>query len=279
MEVRPGLFIHIAAEPMANDGVVVTFEDVSEKRQTAAQIAFMARHDVLANLPNRRLFQEHLETAVAQLDDGRQFAVLFLDLDHFKEVNDTLGHPVGDELLQLVAGRPRRCVRDRDVIARLGGDEFAIVMDGAAEDQVAATTLGTRLVQSIGAPYELLGRDIVSHQHRHRAVWTGAAEYRTVETGRCRTVSGEGGAGTVAFFDPSMNEHLNARRGLEADLRIAVQRGEFEVQHQPLYSLRHDRVTVFEALVRWNSLTRGDVLPEVFIALAEQTGLIIPTGE
>ena len=229
MEVRPGLFIHIAAEPMANDGVVVTFEDVSEKRQTAARIAFMARHDALANLPNRRLFQEHLETAVAQLDDGRQFAVLFLDLDHFKEVNDTLGHPVGDELLQLVAGRPRRCVRDRDVIARLGGDEFAIVMDCAAEDQVAATTLGTRLVQSIGAPYELLGR--------------------------------------------------NARRGLEADLRIAVQRGEFEVQHQPLYSLRHDRVTLFEALVRWNSLTRGDVLPEVFIALAEQTGLIIPTGE
>jgi diguanylate cyclase (GGDEF)-like protein len=280
MEMRADLFLHIATEPMANGGVVITFDDVSEKHQTAAQIAFMARHDALTNLPNRRLFQEHLEAAVDQLAEGRQFAVLFLDLDHFKEVNDTLGHPVGDELLRLVAGRLRRCVRDRDVIARLGGDEFAIVMDGAAEGQAAAMALGSRLVQSIAAPYELLGRDIVIGTSIGIALSEpGLPSIELLKRADVALYRAKEERGTVAFFDPSMNEHLNARRGLEADLRSAVQRGEFEVHYQPLYSLRHDRVTAFEALVRWNSPTRGHILPDVFIALAEQTGLIVPIGE
>ena len=139
MSLRPGLFVRIASEPMADGGAVVTFEDMTEKRRKEEQISFMARHDALTGLANRTLFQEHMEAAVAQLDDGHQFAVLCLDLDRFKEVNDTLGHAAGDDLLRLVADRLRHCVREHDLIARLGGDEFAIVLDGTFEDSALVT--------------------------------------------------------------------------------------------------------------------------------------------
>ena len=161
MEMRPGLFVQLATSPMANGGSMAMFEDVTEKRQSEARIIFMARHDALTGLPNRTLFQEHMAAMLDKGTEGQPFGVLCLDLDHFKEVNDTLGHPAGDELLRLVAERLRHCVRDGDLIARLGGDEFAIVVSSPAGGPALAASLAARLVESIGAPYEIQGHTIV----------------------------------------------------------------------------------------------------------------------
>jgi diguanylate cyclase (GGDEF)-like protein len=280
MEVRTGRLVRIAYEPMANGGTVVTFDDVTEKRRNEQQIAFMAHHDALTGLPNRVLFQDHMETTVAGLGEGQQFAVLCLDLDHFKEVNDTLGHAAGDELLRLVAGRLRHCVRDRDLVARLGGDEFAIVLDGLAGDPVPVAALATRLLESIGSPYVLQGRNIVIGTSIGIALsdpgMPGAEFLKRADVALYRAKEERG---SFAFYEPGMDEHLQARHELEADLRLAVQHCEFELHYQPLYNLAEDRVTGFEALVRWNSPTRGQVSPADFIPLAEQTGLIVPIGE
>jgi diguanylate cyclase (GGDEF)-like protein len=265
---------------MTNGGTVVTFEDVTEKRRNEEQIAFMAHHDALTSLPNRVLFQEHMNSAVTQFDEGHQFAVLCLDLDHFKEVNDTLGHAAGDELLRLVAGRLRHCVRGHDVVARLGGDEFAIVLTSSIGGPAPATALATRLVESIGAPYELVGRNIVIGTSIGIALSEfgvpGAEFLKRADVALYRAKAERG---TFAFYEPGMDEHLQARHELEADLRLAVQHNQFELHYQPLYNLAQDRVTGFEALVRWNSPTRGQVSPDDFIPIAEQTGLIVPIGE
>ena len=280
LAMRPDLLVRIAAEPIHNGGTVVTFEDVTDKRRNEEKIAFMAHHDALTSLPNRVLFQEHLDAAVAQLGDGQQFAVLCLDLDHFKDVNDTLGHAAGDDLLRQVAGRLRHCVRDRDVVARLGGDEFAIVLAIADGGPAAAAALATRLVDSIGAPYVLQGRNIVIGTSIGIALFEpGGSGIEFLKRADVALYRAKDERGTFAFYEPGMDEHLLARHELEADLRLAVQHGEFELYYQPLYNLAEDRVTGFEALVRWNSPTRGHVLPADFIPLAEQTGLIVPIGE
>jgi diguanylate cyclase (GGDEF)-like protein len=280
MEVRPGLFVQIATEPMTNGGAVFTFEDVTEKRQNEAQIIFMARHDALTGLPNRTLFQEHMAAMLDKGAEGQPFGVLCLDLDHFKEVNDTLGHPAGDELLRLVAARLRNCVRDDDLIARLGGDEFAIVVASPAGGQAIAASLSARIVESIGASYEIQGHDIVIGVSIGIALSepgiSGADMLKRADVALYRAKEERG---TFAFFEAGMDELLQARLGMEADLRLALLRDEFELNYQPLYNLAEQRVTGFEALLRWNSPTRGRVPPGDFIPLAEQTGQIIPIGE
>jgi diguanylate cyclase (GGDEF)-like protein len=280
MAMRPGLLVRVASEPMANGGAVVTFEDVTEKRHNEEQIVFMARHDALTSLPNRTLFQDHMEAAAAGLGEGLPFAVLCLDLDRFKEVNDTLGHAAGDELLRLVAGRLRHSVRDHDVVARLGGDEFAVVTANATGSPVAPTLLATRIVESIGAPYEVQGHNIIIGTSIGIALSEpGVPSAELLKRADVALYRAKEERGTFAFFEPGMNEQLHVRRELEVDLRLAVQRGEFELNYQPLYNLEENRVTAFEALLRWNSPTRGRVSPADFIPLAERTGLIIPLGE
>ena len=211
---------------------------------------------------------------------GQPFGVLCLDLDHFKEVNDTLGHPAGDELLRLVAARLRHCVRDHDLIARLGGDEFAIVVASPAGGPALAASLAARLVESIGAPYEIQGHTIVIGVSIGIALSepgvSGADMLKRADVALYRAKEERG---TFAFFEAGMDELLQARLGMEADLRLALRRDEFELNYQPLYNLAEERVTGFEALIRWNSPTRGRVAPADFIPLAEQTGLIIPIGE
>jgi diguanylate cyclase (GGDEF)-like protein len=290
MEMRPGLFVQIATEPMSNGGAVITFEDVTEKRQNQAQIMFMARHDALTGLPNRMVFQEHMAAILDKGPEGQAFGVLCLDLDRFKEVNDTLGHPAGDELLQFVAARLRRCVRDHDLVARLGGDEFAIVLASLARGPelaaslatrlVESASLATRLVESIGAPYEIQGHNIVIGVSIGIALSepgiSGADLLKRADVALYRAKDERG---TFVFFEPGMDALLQARRGMEADLRLALYRNEFELNYQPLYHMAEQRVTGFEALLRWNSPTRGRVAPVDFIPLAEQTGLIIPIGE
>jgi diguanylate cyclase (GGDEF)-like protein len=278
--MRPGLMVRITREPMANGGAVVTFEDVTEKRRNEERIAFMAGHDALTGLPNRTMFQEHTEATIARLDADQQFAVLCLDLDHFKEVNDTLGHATGDELLRLVAGRLRHCVRDIDVIARLGGDEFAIVQASPVNGPAPAISLATRLVETIGAPYEVHGHNLVIGTSVGIALFEpGVPSAELLKRADVALYRAKEERGTFVFFEPGMDEHLQVRRGLESDLRLAIQRDEFELNYQPLYNLAEDRVTAFEALLRWNSPTRGRVSPADFIPLAERAGLIIPIGE
>jgi diguanylate cyclase (GGDEF)-like protein len=280
LEMRPGLLVQIATEPMTNGGSVATFEDVTEKRQNEAQIIFMARHDALTGLPNRRLFQEHMAAMLDKGEEIQPFAVLCLDLDHFKEVNDTLGHPAGDELLRLVAARLRGCVRDHDLIARLGGDEFAIVVPSPTECATLAATLAARLVSSISAPYDLQGHNILIGTSIGIALSEpGVSGDDLLKRADVALYRAKEDRGTFAFFESGMDEQLQARLGMEADLRLALHRREFELNYQPLYNLIEDRVTAFEALIRWNSPTRGRVAPADFIPLAEQTGLIIAIGE
>jgi len=280
MEMRPGQHVQIAVEPMTDGGAVATFEDITEKRKSEAQIVFMARHDALTGLPNRVMFQEHLEAMLGNGGDSQPFAVMCLDLDRFKEVNDTLGHPVGDELLRLVAARLRQCVRDNDLVARLGGDEFAVVAASRADGVALATALAHRLVASIGAHYDVQGHNIVIGTSIGVALSEpGISGADLLKRADVSLYKAKEERGTFVFFEAGMDEQLQARLDLEADLRAALQRGEFELYYQPLFNLIENRVTAFEALIRWNSPTRGRVSPEHFIPISEQTGLIIPIGE
>jgi diguanylate cyclase (GGDEF)-like protein len=280
MEMRSGLFIQVMAEPMADGGAVITFEDVSEKRRDEARITFMAGHDALTGLPNRSAFQQHTEAMLGEQGNDKAFALLCLDLDHFKEVNDTIGHPAGDELLRLVAGRLRHCVRGQDLIARLGGDEFSIIIACPVGDLAPATLLATRLVDAIGSPYDIQGHSIVIGVSIGIAFSEpGVSAADLLKRADVALYRAKEERGTFAFFEPGMDEHLQARRGMEADLRLALHRNEFELNYQPLYNLAEDRVTAFEALIRWNSPTRGRVAPDQFIPLTEQTGMIVQIGE
>jgi diguanylate cyclase (GGDEF)-like protein len=276
--MRPGLWVQVACEPMANGGAVITLEDVTEKRRNEEQIAFMAHHDTLTGLVNRAVFRERLNAAVAR--PGQPFAVLCLDLDQFKDVNDMLGHAIGDELLGLVAGRLRQCVRDGDIAARLGGDEFAIVLNSPTADAAPAVSLARRLIDSVTAPFEVQGHTIFIGVSIGIAVaepdLPGAELLKRADVALYRAKEERG---TFAVFESGMDEDLRLRLGLEADLRLAIQRNEFALQYQPLYNFVADRVTAVEALLRWNSPTRGSVAPAEFIPLAEQTGLIAPIGQ
>ncbi len=284
-EGADGRAIAISHRPMADGGWVATFEDITERRRVEARISYMAHHDELTDLPNRLLFRERMETALAS-GRGRErgLALLFLDLDHFKNVNDTLGHPLGDALLRDVARRLRSCIREGDLVARLGGDEFAILQAPGRSAEEAAD-LAQRVVDVICAPYELLGYraqvgasiGIALAEHVSGNAATAAdlmlkhadlALYRAKAAGRR----------TWRFFEASMAAELEARLAMEADLREALPRNQLEVMYQPIFGLQANRLAGFEALLRWRHPTRGMVSPAEFIPLMEETGLIEAVG-
>lgn len=276
-----GRVISIAQRPTSDGGWLVTCEDVTEQQRAESQIAFMARHDALTKLPNRTLLGERIEQAVAQVRRGFGFAIFCLDLDNFKQVNDTLGHPVGDELLCAVADRLNACVREVDTVARLGGDEFAVIQCGvhSAED---SERLAHRVVECVGAPYELNGHRVVvgcsvgiSMSPGDGA--TGEKLLKNADVALYRAKME--GRGTWRFFEPSMDASLQRRRALELDLREAMSRDEFSLHYQPLYDLHLDCICGFEALLRWHHPKRGMVPPDQFIPIAEEIGLIGPLGE
>jgi diguanylate cyclase (GGDEF)-like protein len=281
-EIGRNRIIAIARQPTADGGWVATYEDVTERRRAEERIVFMARHDALTGLPNRLLFAERIDQAISQI--GRSsigFAVLSLDLDQFKQVNDTLGHPVGDELLRSVAERLISCVREIDTVSRLGGDEFAILQCGLEKPEQAAG-LARRIVEVLSAPYEIEGHRVTISVSIGISVAPGdGTSYDKLlkNSDVALYLAKADGRATWRFFEPEMDVRLQVRRALELDLRDALANEEFEIFYQPIYDLSKNRICGFEALLRWRHPSRGLVSPADFIPLAEEIGLIVPLGD
>jgi diguanylate cyclase (GGDEF)-like protein len=258
--------------------------EITERERSQATIEYLALHDALTGLGNRVLFRNQLNEALIRARrSGENLAVHFLDLDGFKAINDTLGHAVGDELLKCIADRLGKAVRDTDKIARLGGDEFAILQI-AADLPSGAAVLAARLIEAVKAPCAIdghqvlvgtsigiavLGTDGLHYDPDQLLKSADLAMYRAKAEGR----------GTFRFFEPDMDARVQARRLLELELRAAVAQERFELHYQPLLNLQSDRITAFEALLRWPHPARGVVSPAEFIPLAEETGLIVPLGD
>ena len=273
--------IAVARQPLKGGGWVALHEDITQRRRQEQEITHLARHDVLTNLANRALFREQLQQALLRLRRGQGFAVFCLDLDRFKAVNDTLGHPVGDVLLKQVSERLLSCVRQGDLVARLGGDEFAIIQANV-RDIDSTEVLAARIVETVGKAYEINGHriDISTSIGMTLAPRDGTdadqliknadlALYRTKADGR----------NGYSFFKPEMNAHIQVRRKLETDLREALEKEELALFYQPLVCLETRKVTGFEGLMRWTHPERGTIQPADFIALAEEAGLVSELGE
>jgi diguanylate cyclase (GGDEF)-like protein len=256
--------------------------EIEHRRQSEEKVHYLAHHDALTGLGNRVLLREQLEEALTRARrNGDPVGVLFLDLDGFKTVNDTLGHSIGDALLKSAAARLQENVRDTDKVARLGGDEFAVLQSVDSQPR-SADALAARLVAIMSEPFFVDGQQLDLSASVGIAVAFGndadpeqllknadLALYRAKADGRS----------TYRFFEPEMDALAQARRSMEVELRSALTRREFELHYQPLINLKTRRVAGFEALLRWSSSTRGLISPAKFIPLAEELGLIAPIGE
>jgi diguanylate cyclase (GGDEF)-like protein/PAS domain S-box-containing protein len=281
VDAAGGRTLRIVEQPMPTGAWVSTIEDITDWLKAQAQIAHLARHDSLTDLPNRTLFREHLGASLPQVGRDVIIAVFYLDLDHFKEVNDTLGHPVGDDLLKAVAARLSENVREGDVVSRLGGDEFAVVQPLRGAGPSAASSLASRLIEVVTAPYEIRGHQIVIGASIGISLAPGDgddADQLLRNADLALYLAKAEGRGTYRFFEPEMDARAQARRIMEMDLRAALSRGEFELHYQPIYDLAKDEIVCFEALLRWHHPRDGMILPANFIPLAEETGLIVPIG-
>jgi diguanylate cyclase (GGDEF)-like protein len=272
-----GRTIAISHCPLEDGGWVATHDDVTVLRRIEARIAHMADHDELTDLPNRGLFRDELARALRR---GDSVALLCLDLDQFKAVNDALGHPLGDALLRQAADRLRQVTSEGDLVARLGGDAFAIMQAGV-QFPAQAKVLADRMIASLSQPYDIEGHQVVvgasigiagapsdSGDADELLKMADMALYRCKSEGR----------GAFRFFEPEMDARVQSRRGLEVDLRKAVAADELEIHYQPVVDIQADRVTGFEALLRWRHAVRGNVSPDEFVPLAEEIGVIGQLG-
>jgi diguanylate cyclase (GGDEF)-like protein len=281
VELADGRTIAVLNHPTPDGGWVATHEDITERRRAEKQIFHMARHDALTDLPNRVQLRERLAHALADLGRGDRLAVHYLDLDHFKSVNDTLGHPVGDELLQVIATRLRSCLKESDLVARVGGDEFAIIQSRV--DAPADAAKMARAVRDVlRAPYDLKGHAVIVHTSIGIAIAPddGTDPTELIKSADMALYGAKAdGRNTYRFFEPEMDARMKARRSLELALRRALKAGEFELYYQPIVTLNDGRVSCCEALLRWHHAERGTIPPAEFIPVAEEIGLIVPLGE
>jgi diguanylate cyclase (GGDEF)-like protein/PAS domain S-box-containing protein len=261
--------------------IINVVEDVTEQRRADEKIAHLAHYDALTDLPNRVLFREQIERELRRIGQGEQFALLYIDIDEFKGINDSLGHHVGDELLKTVATRIRSCIGENDLIARLGGDEFAVIQTGVrnASDVVAFVT---RIHEAIRQPYQCLGHQLSTDASIGIALapQDGTELDQLIKNADLAMYGAKAdGRRTHRFFEPAMDACAKARLIMEQDLRQALLDGGFEIHYQPLVDLQHNEITGCEALLRWRHPERGMISPAEFIPVAEDTGLINELGE
>ena len=261
--------------------IINVVDDVTERRLANERIAHLAHYDPLTDLPNRVLFREQIERELQKAVDGKQFALLYIDIDEFKGINDSLGHHVGDELLKAVAARIKECLEPADLIARFGGDEFAVIQTGVS-DRADVLEFVARIFEAIRQPYRCLGH----HLSTDASIGIALAPLDGTELDQlikhadlAMYGAKAGGRRTYRFFEPEMDARAKARLTMEQDLRQAMVDGGFEIHYQPLLDLRSGEVTGCEALLRWHHPERGMVSPAEFIPLAEDTGLINELGD
>jgi diguanylate cyclase (GGDEF)-like protein/PAS domain S-box-containing protein len=263
--------------------LIAVIDDVTERKKAEQRIAFLAHHDALTGLANRAALAQKIEEAAArQRRRDEAFTVLLLDLDRFKQVNDTLGHPAGDTLLIEVAMRLKSLLRETDVLARLGGDEFAIIQAGEANQREAARSLAERIIAMLGKPFAIEGADIsigtsigIALAPEHGAASDSLLKMADLALYRAKSAGRNG----YCFFAPEMSEIASARQEIEGDLRRAIQQNELELHYQPIIDAKTRRICSVEALVRWRHPSKGLISPELFIPLAEESGLIAQIGD
>jgi diguanylate cyclase (GGDEF)-like protein len=279
VEMRNGRTLEFTVQPMEKGGMVVLVEDITERRIAEAKISHLARFDALTGLPNRNILRDRMERALSEWRPDNMCAIHFIDLDQFKQVNDTLGHTRGDMLLEAVAERLRGTVRDVDVIARFGGDEF-VILQAPIKSLDQAESLATRALDAVGGIYDLDGHKVVVTA----SIGIAVAKSRLDPDQFLRNAdmalywAKAEGRGTWRWFEAKMEANAQARRNLELDLRNAVQSEEFELHYQPIFNLKTKRIAACEALLRWPHRERGMVSPAEFIPVAEEMGLIVELG-
>lgn len=280
-ETGQGLSIQVVYKPLADGGWVTTLEDITERRRAEKKITHLAHYDALTGLSNRVLLRHQLEQDLARLAPGVQLAVLYVDIDEFKSINDVLGHPIGDELLKSLAAKLTACIRQTDFVARLGGDEFAIIQtDVTQPDDV--TDLVARIYEEIRKPLECAGHQLVADASIGIALAPqhGVNMDELLKNADLAMYSAKADGGRkFRFFESGMDARMKARRVLEMDLRQAIVDGDLEVHYQPLVNLQTGKITGCEALLRWSHRERGMISPAEFIPVAEETGLIDQLGD
>ena len=282
-ELNDGRAIAISRHPIPDGGWVTTHTDITERHRIEKQVAHAASHDTLTNLANRTLFTEEMKQALTRLRQrGKGFAVYMLDLDKFKDINDSLGHPAGDNLLEQVAQRLRSCTRRSDTVARLGGDEFAIIQRTEQQDQQKCVArLANRIIDAIGAPYDIDGNKVTIRASIGIALapTDGGTVEELVKNADLALyrVKAEG-RNAFRLFETKMETEARSRRVLESELRSAISQRQFELHYQPFVHAGTRQIAGFEALIRWRHPQRGLISPAEFIPIAEDTGVITELG-